>query len=181
MAGNAWAVVGVPDAPEPALANVNVTVWPEPMADSVFPSASVTVMVVNEAVVPRPKPVRGQVKKQGKVTGAGLIWVKASRVAVPFFGRDRRKRKIAGRPVGHSQGRGVRCNQGDRDGHVSDWPRVGLGSVVTAPDGLALAPPQVSVWGAGVGRIEDAVAECIDRDVEGGACGLFGPSQRSRR
>lgn len=37
VAGNAWAPVGVPDAPEPALANVNVNVWPEPMADSVLP------------------------------------------------------------------------------------------------------------------------------------------------
>ena len=47
--------MGVPVAPGPALANVNVTVWPEPIADSVLPSASVTVMV-NEAVVPRPIP-----------------------------------------------------------------------------------------------------------------------------
>ena len=61
VAGNAWAEVGVPDAPGPALAKVNVTVWPEPMADSALPSASVTV-TVNDAVVPRPKPVSGQVK-----------------------------------------------------------------------------------------------------------------------
>ena len=37
VAGNAWAPVGLPDAPGPAFVNVNVTVWPEPMADSVLP------------------------------------------------------------------------------------------------------------------------------------------------
>ena len=61
VAGNDWAVVGVPDAPEPALAKVNVTVWPEPMPDSTLPSASVT-DTVNVAVVSRPKPVSGHVK-----------------------------------------------------------------------------------------------------------------------
>ena len=61
VAGNAWAPVGIPEAPDPALVNVNVTVWPDPIADSTLPSASVT-ETVNVAVVPRPKPVSGQVK-----------------------------------------------------------------------------------------------------------------------
>ena len=61
VAGTGWAPVGVPDAPGPALVNVNVTVWPDPMVDSTLPSASVT-DTVKEAVVPRPKPVSGQVK-----------------------------------------------------------------------------------------------------------------------
>ena len=61
VAGNVCADMGVPDAPVPALAKVNVTVWPVPIADSTLPSASVT-DTVNVAVVPRPKPVSGQVK-----------------------------------------------------------------------------------------------------------------------
>ena len=61
VVGNVWAPVGDPDAPEPALTKVNVTEWPEPMPDLTLPSASVT-DAVNVAVVPRPKPVMGQVK-----------------------------------------------------------------------------------------------------------------------
>ena len=144
VAGNAWAPVGVPDAPGPAFVNVNVTVWPEPMADSVFPSASVTV-AVNEAVVPRPKPVSGQVKKQGWVTGAGLILVKASRVAVPVLvviGANVRSRAVPSVIVRVSVSAATRVI-----GMVA-LPLVheGLGRVAVAPEGLALAPPHVSAW-----------------------------------
>jgi hypothetical protein len=123
VAGNAWAVVGVPDASEPALAKVSVTVWPEPMADSVLPSASASVTVtVNVAVVPRPKPVMGQVKKQGMPSGAGSILVKASRAAVPAviaMGANVRLRAV---PSVMGQGLGVSVDQGDRDGHAATGP-----------------------------------------------------------
>jgi hypothetical protein len=144
VAGNAWAPVGVPDAPVPALAKVNVTVWPEPMEDLVLPSASVT-EAVNVAVVPRPNPVSGQVKKQGKVTGAGLILVKASRAAVPAamaIGANVRLRAVPSVTVSVSVSAATRVI-----GMVTlPLAHVGLGRVATAPEGLALAPPHVSAW-----------------------------------
>ena len=144
VAGNGWAAVGVPDAPGPALLNVNVTVWPEPMADSVLPSASVT-DAVNVAVVPRPKPVIGQVKKQGRVTGAGLILVKARRAATPVLmtiGANVRLRAVPSVMVRVSVSAATRVM-----GIVTlPLAQAGLGRVANAPDGLALEPPHVSMW-----------------------------------
>src|ERR1700728_1740389 len=113
------------------------------MADWALPSASVTV-TVKVAVVPRPKPVIGQVKKQG-VTGAGLMPVKASRAAVPALiamGANVRLRAVPSVMVSVSVSAATRVI-----GMVTlPLVQVGLGRVATAPDGLALAPPQVSAW-----------------------------------
>jgi hypothetical protein len=144
VAGNVWADVGVPDAPVPALARVNVTVWPEPMVDSVLPSTSVTV-TANEAVVPRPKPVSGHVKKQGRVTGAGLMLVKASREAVPVLIAIGAKVRLRADPSVMVR---VSVSAATRVIGMVALPlaQAGLGRVATAPDGLALAPAHVSAW-----------------------------------
>ena len=82
-------------------------------------------------------------KKQGRVTGAGLMLVKASRAAVPVLiaiGANVRLRVVPSVMVRVSVSAATRVI-----GMVTlPLAQAGLGSVATAPDGLALAPPHVA-------------------------------------
>ena len=79
------------------------------------------------------------------MTGAGLIPVKASRVAVPslmVIGANVRLRAVPSVMVRVSVSAATRVI-----GMVTlPLAQVGLGRVATAPEGLALAPPHVSAW-----------------------------------